>query len=335
MPLEPGGYTSPMILERRSFLQLTAAAGAAYLLGGCQTREAVADAPLDVSLGHGDGFLFFEQNGERFEVQPLLHRVVRLSARGEVLAQYGAAQDGHSGGLQSGGLQSGGLQSGGLQGGLGQGELNGPAAALRGPDGQVYIADRGNSRIQVFAENGAWLRSLGRRGEGAGELAFPAALAFDGAGDLWVADSLNHRVVVLDRQSGHQLASFGSLGTGPAQLNCPLGLALAHDGVAAVLDSGNGRIQRFDRRGRTYPAIELRDSSGRRALSPRGLTGDRLGTLYIADANGSALWRVDTSTERRERRPLLAQRKAISPLHVALQPGGALHIAAIAAGPAA
>lgn len=299
-----------MLIQRRTFLQLTGAAGASVLLTACQGRDEIADAPLDVTYGNDAGYLFFEKSGERFQVDPLAHRVARLSPRGAVLAEYGAF-------------------------GSGPQDLNAPAAALRGPDGLVYIADRGNSRIQVFEAEGAWVRSLGRRGEGAGELAFPAALAFDRAGDLWVADSLNHRIVILDRVTGAQRASFGTLGERAGELNCPRGLALQADGLAAVLDSGNGRVQLFDRAGRSQGVVELKDRHGRRALSPRAMAGDRLGTLYIADANGGALWRVDAGQASSARRLTGVERRHASPLHVALEPSGALHVVALSAAPAA
>jgi PKD repeat protein len=65
--------------------------------------------------------------------------------------------------------------------------------------GQVYVADPGYNRVQVFDSNGAYLTTLGGvwaqcGNTGTGELRSPSGVAVDGAGHVYVADSGNHRV---------------------------------------------------------------------------------------------------------------------------------------------
>jgi hypothetical protein len=71
-----------------------------------------------------------------------------------------------------------------------------------GPDGNVYVADAGNSRISVFSTSGQFLRSFGSFGEGSGGLDDPYGIAIAPNGTVYVADTFNFRISV-----------FGSDGT--------------------------------------------------------------------------------------------------------------------------
>jgi len=78
--------------------------------------------------------------------------------------------------------------------GAGEGEFNYPRGVGVAPNGNVYVSDMGNHRIQYFTPTGSFLGKWGRRGSGDGQFAYPRPV--DGApnGDIYVADSSNHRV---------------------------------------------------------------------------------------------------------------------------------------------
>ena len=61
-------------------------------------------------------------------------------------------------------------------------------------DGDLYVSDWGNGRIQVFDPDGSYLAELGGGGTGDGELTTPTGLKVDRDGDLWVVDRGNNRV---------------------------------------------------------------------------------------------------------------------------------------------
>ena len=63
-------------------------------------------------------------------------------------------------------------------------------------DGNVYVSDQGNDRVQVFDAQGRFLRKWGIRGSGDGEFSQPQGLAIDGNGDVYVSDQSNHRILV-------------------------------------------------------------------------------------------------------------------------------------------
>jgi sugar lactone lactonase YvrE len=81
-------------------------------------------------------------------------------------------------------------------GGLGRnlGKLNVPAQITLDQAGNVWVADRGNNRVQQFGPNGERLAMVGVRGTGQGEFTRPTGIAVDCRGTLTVADTDNNRV---------------------------------------------------------------------------------------------------------------------------------------------
>ena len=61
--------------------------------------------------------------------------------------------------------------------------------------GNVYVADSGNHRIQVFAEEGRFLRKFGKQGGGDGELNWPASVAIDSNDVVYVSEMDNNHIV--------------------------------------------------------------------------------------------------------------------------------------------
>jgi sugar lactone lactonase YvrE len=64
-------------------------------------------------------------------------------------------------------------------------------------DGNLYILDSGNHRVQKFSLGGEFIATLGRKGQGPAEFYFPLALEIDGQGYLYVSDPNNNRIVVM------------------------------------------------------------------------------------------------------------------------------------------
>jgi sugar lactone lactonase YvrE len=81
-------------------------------------------------------------------------------------------------------------------------------------NGNVYVADRGNHRIQVFTNSGAYLTQWGTFGTGNGQFAGPGGVAVDASGNVYVADTYNHRIQVFTR-GGVYLTQWGTSGVDP------------------------------------------------------------------------------------------------------------------------
>lgn len=123
----------------------------------------------------------------------------------------------------------------------------------------IYIADAGNGRIQVYHQSGYYLRTIGESGRDKGEMFCPRDVAVCELGKVYVADSGNHRVQVFDSngdflhiigRQGISAALLGNQGSRPGTFHTPSGVAVSKDGsFLVVADRGNHRIQVFSGEG--------------------------------------------------------------------------------------
>lgn len=58
-------------------------------------------------------------------------------------------------------------------------------------EGNIYVCDRGNRRVQKYNKNGRYVRTIGRQGQGPGEYMYPSRIFLDYAGNSCVGDSRN------------------------------------------------------------------------------------------------------------------------------------------------
>ena len=109
--------------------------------------------------------------------------------------------------------------------------------------GHCYVADSVNGRVQVFTEDGQYLRQFGKQGKGKGEIARCSSIAID-YDIVYIADGGNH-CISLFTCDGNFLTSFGTRGSGPGQFICPRGIAVDGNGLVYFSDCHNDRIQVF------------------------------------------------------------------------------------------
>ncbi len=269
-------------MRRREFIQLCTVGGAS-LAWAC-------DDPGQTALGLpepevGEGYLVFD-GGQSFRIEPDLHQVVVLGEPERII--------------------------GGL--GIEHGNLNRPSAVAVGPEGLLYIVERGNSRISVFDAQGALQRVIGE-----GELFTPRDLAFF-EDRLYVADTLNNRVAVFDLQ-GRLLSAIGDI-------ELPRAVVFDGSGTLHVLDAGSGRVRTF------APSGEEGPSYGEEAtwFRPSTLALDAEGARYVGDVSSAAVYRFEADgalSEVMELRWPNGRRGA--PVHLGLQHDGGLRVAMIQA----
>jgi DNA-binding beta-propeller fold protein YncE len=111
-----------------------------------------------------------------------------------------------------------------------------------GRDGNLYVADSNNRRVQVVDKQGAPVAVLDKtdRPEGMG---LPRAVALDRFGRVHVADTFA-KTVYIYRDAGVPVLAYGR-GPGDQQtLDLPEGIAVSDDTIV-VSDGGNRRVVVF------------------------------------------------------------------------------------------
>lgn len=110
------------------------------------------------------------------------------------------------------------------------GELFQPTNVAIGPQGDVYVVETGNFRVQRFTAQGRPVRTYGQVGTGAGSFARPKGIAIDRAGRMYVGDAAFQNVQIFDGE-GRVLMHFGDPGDGFDGLVLPAGVAIDYGSV--------------------------------------------------------------------------------------------------------
>ena len=127
----------------------------------------------------------------------------------------------------------------------GPGDFSLPTGVAVDKDGNVYVTDTLNNRVEVFDADGAFVSQFGKSGDGPGHFARPKGIAVDGDGHIWVADEFQCRVQVFNKD-GQLLIYFGGTGFYPGQFNALYGIAF-DPATNRVITSEQfpGRVQVF------------------------------------------------------------------------------------------
>ena len=150
-------------------------------------------------------------------------------------------------------------------------------------DGRLYVADRGNDRVQVLQPNGAPLKTWGSRGSGPGQFREPHDVALDPArGRVYVTDGGNARVQIFSLD-GDYISQLGSRGVGPGELLEPVGVAVAADGTVYVTDRAARVVQAYTYRGEPAARWGGYGTGPAQFLYPHGLAVNADGQVFVAD----------------------------------------------------
>jgi uncharacterized protein (TIGR03663 family) len=168
------------------------------------------------------------------------------------------------------------------------GNLNAPRGIVTAPDGTVYVADTGNSRLVKFNRAGQVLATWGSKTP-AGQASpapntfnEPWGVAVDAQGNIYVADTWNHRVQKLDA-NGRFLSEWSTVGPGTEsdKLWGPRGIVVSIENRVYVTDTGNKRVVVFNTTGKFL--FEFDTSGDGRLDEPVGIALGPDRNVYVAD----------------------------------------------------
>lgn len=111
-------------------------------------------------------------------------------------------------------------------------------------DGNLYVADTMNNRIEVFDADGKFISTFGKAGDGPGYFARPKGVAIDSDDHIWVADGMQDRVQVFNREA-QLLIAFGGHGLLPGQFQGLVGIVTDKNNRVFTSEIFPGRVQQF------------------------------------------------------------------------------------------
>ena len=195
--------------------------------------------------------------------------------------------------------------------------LSNPNCAAVDSLGNLYIADRGNSRIRKVGTNGIIATEAGRAlndGDFATNATFNSAwaIAKDSLGNLYVADTWNNCIRKVDTNgvittvAGNGVPTYSGDGVAAtnASLNQPSGVAVDAFGNLLIADTFNNRIRKVDMNGiistvaGTGAVLFSGDggaATNAKLWQPYGIAVDGVGNFYVADTRNNRVRKVDTN----------------------------------------
>ena len=168
--------------------------------------------------------------------------------------------------------------------GRGNGQFNMPdGIAVYG--GEVFVCDKGNSRLQVFDTDLKFKRILTfKTPEGRPRgLSKPSGIDVDASGRAYIADSGNNRIVVLELPTGDFLCEIGHK-EGEGKLFNPTGLHVVAE-FLYVSDDDNCRDVIYRTTGELVATMPRSHAAGVVKV-PRRYTSDRNGFVYSLGSFG-------------------------------------------------
>jgi DNA-binding beta-propeller fold protein YncE len=124
------------------------------------------------------------------------------------------------------------------------GDFAKPTGVAVDKEGNVYVADTLNNRIEIFDPDGNFISTFGKNGDGPGYFARPKGVALDSDGHVWVADGVQDRVQVFTKE-GQLLIAYGGHGLLPGQFQGLVNIAIDKRDRVFTTEIYPGRLQQM------------------------------------------------------------------------------------------
>jgi DNA-binding beta-propeller fold protein YncE len=227
-----------------------------------ERREGNSRAPLAMPAG-----VAVDSQDRLFVSDAVLHSVICFSPSGSPIAYFGTSALGRPGGMaidrqrnrlyvadakdsRIAVFDTASLKFVGYFGGPSKpghptdGTFLSPTNAAVDRRGNLYVADTGNYRVQIFDPSGKFIGKFGTQGDAPGEFIRPKGIAVDSEGHVYVADAEFNNFQILTPE-GKPLLAVGALGSDPGQFALVAGLYIDSEDQIYTTEMFRGRVQVF------------------------------------------------------------------------------------------
>jgi len=111
-------------------------------------------------------------------------------------------------------------------------------------DGNLYVTDMYNNRVEIFDAEGNFIRAWGKQGDRPGTFSRPKGIAIDADGHVWVADAVQD-ILQCYTAEGQFLMWMGGHGLFPGQFRALAGLYIDKNNRIFTSEQYPGRVQMF------------------------------------------------------------------------------------------
>jgi DNA-binding beta-propeller fold protein YncE len=150
------------------------------------------------------------------------------------------------------------------------GDFSKPTNVAVDSEGNLYVTDTWNDRVEIFDADGGFIRTFGKNGDGPGRFARPKGIAIDADGQIWVADGVQDRLQIFTPE-GTLLMWMGGHGHLPGQFTDLTGLAIDKKNRVVTSEQYPGRVQLFQ----YFTNAEARAELAKRAEKEKTAATDR------------------------------------------------------------
>ncbi len=172
--------------------------------------------------------------------------------------------------------------------------LNLPTELAVDSQGNVYVIDGNNHRVQKFDKDGNFLLSWGGLGAGDGKFLFHTnpdgfygVITVDQNDDIYVGDHHN-RVQKFD-SNGTFLMKFGDTGYDDGEFAILGGIAVDGQGNIYTVDWSESKVQKFDAQGTFLQQWDIPSCKPGGTSFPHKVVLDAQGRIYIPNAGGNCI----------------------------------------------
>jgi len=124
------------------------------------------------------------------------------------------------------------------------GNFAGPTGVAIDGDGNLYVTDTMNNRVEIFDGDGKFISQFGQHCDSWGCFAHPKGIAIDSDGHVWVADPMLDLLQIFNKD-GQLLAFVGGHGNLPGQFSSIVDVYIDKQNRVFTSEQYPGRVQMF------------------------------------------------------------------------------------------